>query len=64
MRKRILVGLIAILFVIQVVSGGVSNPHPTQLELTGGESGRFKFQIQTIASPYDVLCSYSLHTRW
>lgn len=59
-KKIILFSLIALLFVIQSVNAGVTNPQPTELELTRGESGRFKFQIQTIASLSSVLCTYSL----
>ncbi len=59
MKKIIFYGLVA-LFVVQFVSAGVTNPQPTELELMKTESGRFKFQIQTITNPSSILCTYSL----
>lgn len=60
MKKRILLSLIVLLYIIQIVHAGVTNPQPSELELMRGESGRFKFQIQTLTNPSGVLCTYSI----
>lgn len=44
----------------QIAFAGVTNPLPSEIQLLKGESGRFKFQIQTIAHPYAVICSYAV----
>ncbi len=48
---------IMLLIIIQIVSAGVTNPAPTNLELKKGESGRFKFQIQNTKQAEPVICS-------
>jgi len=60
--KKILLVLTFLIFLIvaQTVSAGVTNPLPTELNLLKGESGRFKFQIQTIANNQEIKCSYYL----
>ena len=59
MRKVILLPIFFIL-IAQLIGAGVTHPQPTELELLRGQSGRFKFQIQTIAEPYAVECTYSI----
>ena len=58
--RKIMVWLLSILIVAQIVYAGVTNPLPTELNLFKGESGRFKFQIQTVASNKELECSYAL----
>ncbi len=55
--KKSLIYLGMILVLTQIVLAGVTNPLPTELNLLKGESGRFKFQIQTIASNQEVECT-------
>lgn len=52
--------LIIGVFLIDTAFAGVTNPLPTEIELLKGESARFKFQIQAVAHPYAVRCTYSL----
>ena len=59
MRKTIL-WILSILIISQIAYAGVTNPLPTELNLFKGESGRFKFQIQTVASNQEIKCDYSL----
>lgn len=59
MRKLIL-WILGILIIAQIAYAGVTNPLPTELNLLKGESGRFKFQIQTIASNQEIECTYAL----
>ncbi|MBW2980808.1 hypothetical protein KY360_05320 [Candidatus Woesearchaeota archaeon] len=59
MRKIILL-MLGMLIISQIAYAGVTNPLPTELNLFKGESGRFKFQIQTVASNREVECNYRL----
>ncbi|MBW2985004.1 hypothetical protein KY361_07840 [Candidatus Woesearchaeota archaeon] len=59
MRKTIL-WVLSILIISQIAYAGVTNPLPTELNLFKGESGRFKFQIQTVASNQEIACTYDL----
>ncbi len=61
MKKIIYAVLIIILS--QIVFAGVTNPLPAELNLLPGESGRFKFQIQTVTSDYNLSCDYSLEEK-
>lgn len=58
MKIKIILYIIGILLLVHLVSAGVTNPLPTELDLLKGESGRFKFQIQTISSEQEVICTY------
>ena len=49
-----------VLILSSLVLAGVTNPLPTELNLLKGESGRFKFQVQTITSDQEVECTSSL----
>ncbi|MFH1641955.1 MAG: hypothetical protein ABIC04_03575 [Nanoarchaeota archaeon] len=60
MNKLLMLIIMVLLLLVQFVSAGVTDPQPKELELLKGESGRFKFQIQTIANPQDIICSYSI----
>ena len=59
MRKTIL-WMLSILIIAQIAYAGVTNPLPTELNLFKGETGRFKFQVQTIASNRELECTPSL----
>ncbi|MBW2965822.1 hypothetical protein KY342_01820 [Candidatus Woesearchaeota archaeon] len=59
MRKTIL-WILGILIIMQIAYAGVTNPLPTELNLYKGETGRFKFQIQTVASNQEIECVYRL----
>ena len=52
--------MLGMLIISQIAYAGVTNPLPTELNLFKGESGRFKFQIQTVASNREVECNYRL----
>lgn len=52
--------LLALLVLSSFALAGVTNPLPTELNLEQGESGRFKFQIQTVASNQELSCNYYL----
>lgn len=58
--KRIIIWILSLLIIAQIAYAGVTNPLPTELNLLQGESGRFKFQIQTIASNQEIECISSL----
>jgi len=58
--KKILICTIMVLILSSIVFAGVTNPLPTELNLLKGESGRFKFQVQTITSDQEVECTSSL----
>jgi len=64
MKKNLLLEIIFaatfLLFVMQAVNAGVSHPLPTSIELMKGESGRFKFQIQNLGKPNNIVCGASL----
>jgi hypothetical protein len=63
MKKTILFIVFALLL-IELVSAGVTNPLPSNIELLKGESGRFKFQIQNMdTSASDITCTYSLTSK-
>lgn len=51
--------LITILLITNVFATGVSEPFPSNLELLPGESGKFVFQIQSVADPKELSCSVS-----
>ncbi len=55
--------LLGILILSQIAYAGVTNPLPTELNLMKGESGRFKFQIQTVASNQELECDYFQETE-
>ena len=57
--KKIMI-LFGILILSSFVYAGITNPLPTELNLLQGESGRFKFQIQTIASNQALECTASV----
>jgi hypothetical protein len=52
--------LLALLVLSSFALAGVTNPLPTELNLEKGENGRFKFQIQTVASNQELNCNYYL----
>lgn len=54
--------LFSVMFVLllETAFAGVTNPLPTEIELLKGESGRFKFQIQSVAHEETIECTYSL----
>lgn len=55
------IAYLAILLILSSAAlAGVTNPLPTELNLKPGESGRFKFQIQTVASNQELNCRYYL----
>jgi len=58
--KKPIVYLLGLLILLQIVAAGVTNPLPTELNLLKGESGRFKFQVQTVASNQEVECTSTL----
>jgi hypothetical protein len=58
--KKTIIWILSLMILAQIVFAGVTNPLPTELNLMKGESGRFKFQIQTIASNQEVQCVSSL----
>lgn len=58
--KRILTWAIIALFLLPFVFAGVTAPLPSNIELTKGESGRFKFQIQAVNNDADIMCGYRL----
>ena len=62
--KRTILFILGILVLSQIAFAGVTNPLPTELNLLKGESGRFKFQIQTVASNQEIDCVYRLEKEF
>ena len=58
--KKAILWILGILIISQIAYAGVTNPLPTELNLYRGETGRFKFQIQTVASNQEIECNYYL----
>jgi hypothetical protein len=58
--KKIILWILGMLIIAQIAYAGVTNPLPAELNLLKGESGRFKFQIQTIAGNQELECVYNL----
>ena len=58
--KKAILWILGILIISQLAYAGITNPLPTELNLYKGESGRFKFQVQTVASNQELECTPSL----
>jgi len=58
--KKIMIWFLCMIVMMQIAFAGVTNPLPSELNLFKGESGRFKFQVQTVASNQEVECTASL----
>ncbi len=58
--KKTILWILGILMIAQIAYAGVTNPLPTELNLFRGETGRFKFQIQTVASNQELECLFYL----
>mgnify|MGYP001565169296 FL=1 len=65
-HKTFFITLLSLIFFIwlsSIVSAGVTNPLPSNIELTSGESGRFKFQIQATQSESDLNCNFNFQNQ-
>lgn len=54
--KRTILSIIILFVLCHTAMAGVTNPLPTELNLEKGETGRFKFQVQTITSNQELFC--------
>ncbi len=57
--NKIFIGIMVLVILIPIVSAGVTMPYPSSLKLEKGESGLFKFQVQS-NDPGDLECNYDI----
>lgn len=64
-RKNILFPLYAVLFILasSIAYSAIGATHPADMQLKPSQSDRFKFEIQAVSHPNNLLCSYHLDKK-
>jgi len=57
--KKIISAILFLIAIMPLVNAAVTMPYPGSLKLEKGESGLFKFQVQS-NNPGELLCNYEM----
>lgn len=64
-KKVLILGLYAVVFALASFAAysAIGATHPADMQLKPGQSDRFKFEIQAVSHPNNLLCSYHLDKK-